>query len=480
MALRVFNTATRQKEEFKPQSAPHVTMYNCGPTVYDFFHVGNARNFVVVDTIRRYLEYSGYDVKFVQNFTDIDDKIIKRANESGEAWDSLAKRFINAYFENAEALGIRRADIHPLATEHISAMIEIIEKLISKGLAYDRNGDVYYRVRALDCYGTLSGRNLDDMKEGARVEVDDTKEDPMDFALWKAAKPGEPFWVSPWGKGRPGWHIECSAMSMKHLGETVDIHSGGVDLVFPHHENECAQSTGVTGKPLAKYWVHNGFLTINEEKMSKSLGNFFTIDSVLAHFPAAAVRFFLLSAHYRHPLDYNDSALAEANVAISRIREAVVTAEKILQMASTEPTAAMAATDSAEQFDISFREAMDDDFNTQRAIGVVFEAVTHLNDLRGRLARKTDDTELVNRTAGMVHQLRNMLDVLGMEELLFQGKTATADSKLTDSLLDLLVETRSQAKKAKQFAIADMIRDELAKLEIRLQDHPTGTIWIRD
>lgn len=478
MTLRIFNTATRQKEEFVPQNPQQVTMYNCGPTVYDFFHVGNARNFVVVDTIRRVLEYSGYNVKFVQNFTDIDDKIIKRANENGEAWDALATRFITAYYANADALGVRRADVHPLATEHIGQMLEIIKTLVDKGLAYERGGDVYFRVRSLPNYGCLSGRNLDDLKEGARVEVDDTKEDPLDFALWKTAKPGEPHWESPWGNGRPGWHIECSAMSMEHLGETVDIHSGGVDLVFPHHENECAQSCGVTGKPLAKYWVHNGFLTIDNSKMSKSLGNFFTIDAVLEHFSAAAVRFFLLSAHYRHPLDYNDGALAEANVAMSRIREAIVTSEKILQMATA--PAQTTQDETAAKFDEAFREAVQDDFNTQRAIGIIFEAVTVLNDLRSQLARKTDDAAIAAQTRALATQIRKMLNVLGMEEILFNAPDEGQATQLTDSLMALLIETRAQAKKAKQFQIADVIRDELAKLNIRLQDHPTGTIWIQD
>ncbi len=479
MALKIYNTATRQKEDFVPLNPPQVMMYNCGPTVYDYFHVGNARNFVVVDTIRRYMEARGYEVKFVQNFTDIDDKIINRANENNEAWDALAKRFTEAYFKNADMLGVRRATIHPLATEHIEEMQDIIAALISKGLAYQLEGDVYFRVRALPTYGSLSGRRLDDMKEGARVEVDDNKEDPMDFALWKSAKPGEPFWESPWGNGRPGWHIECSAMSMKHLGKTIDIHSGGTDLVFPHHENECAQSIGVTGQPLARYWVHNGFLTINAEKMSKSLGNFFTIDEVLKHFPASAVRFFLLSAQYRHPLDYNDGALREAENATGRIREALVTSEKILKMA---PHAAADAA-AGEKFYADFTEVMDDDFNTQGAIGVVFETVTALNDARAALSRDINAPDKAARTAGLLETLRKMLDILGLLDLLTKSQgadDAAGDDAAMGKLLDLLVTVRADAKKAKQFAIADKIRDELAAMGIRLQDHPTGTIWIRD
>jgi len=476
MSLRVYNTATRQKEEFVPQAPPLVTMYNCGPTVYDYFHVGNARNFVVVDTIRRYLESVGYKVQFVQNFTDIDDKIIRRANENGESWDALAKRFIEAYYKNASALGVRKATVHPLATEHIAEMQNIISRLLDKGLAYECGGDVNFRVRSLSQYGSLSGRKLDDMREGARVEVDNAKEDPMDFALWKGVKPGEPSWDSPWGKGRPGWHIECSAMSMKHLGETIDIHSGGADLVFPHHENECAQSTGVTGKPLAKYWIHNGFLTINAEKMSKSLGNFFTIDDVLKLFPAAAVRFFLLSAQYRHPLDYNDGALKEADNSIGRIREALQTSSKIL--AKSCGGAADASVGAS--FAADFKEAMDDDFNTQRAIGVVFEIVTALNDARARLSRKMDDSAEAARVAGLLAELRRMLDILGLADLIDASGSAEGDNGLTDALLDLLVAVRADAKKAKQFAIADKIRDDLAGLGVRLQDHPTGTIWLKD
>lgn len=481
MSLKIYNTATRRKEDFAPQHPPLVTMYNCGPTVYDYFHVGNARNFVVVDVIRRFLEYAGYRVKFVQNFTDIDDKIIRRAAETGEPWNELAERFIEAYFENADALGIRRADVHPRATEHIPHMLALVEKLVAHGLAYVRRGDVYFRVRAFRDYGSLSGRNLDDLKEGARVEVDEDKEDPLDFALWKAAKPGEPSWPSPWGPGRPGWHIECSAMSMEHLGETLDIHSGGADLIFPHHENECAQSCGVSGKPLARYWLHNGFLTINESKMSKSLGNFFTINEVLAKFPAAAVRYFLLSAHYRHPLDYSDAALEEAQAAIGRIREAVLTAEKILRLvdAGVAPPTAHGV-ESVAQFEAAFLEAMNDDFNTQRAAGVIFEAVSALNEKRIALAQNGKDTGLAAEVLGLVNLIRRLLSILGLEELIFEAGEASEDALLCENLLDLLVRTRGRARDLKQFALADFIRDELAQMGIRLQDHPSGTIWIRD
>jgi cysteinyl-tRNA synthetase len=471
MTLQIYNTASRQKEDFTPQAPPKVTMYNCGPTVYDFFHIGNARNFVVVDTVRRYLAFRGYEVKFVQNFTDIDDKIINRSRERGEEWDKLAERFTREYFRMADALGIQRADVHPKATEHIPHMLDLVKKLEDRGLAYAQDGDVYFRVRQFDSYGALSGRNVDDLQEGARVEVADQKEDPLDFALWKSTKPGEPSWESPWGAGRPGWHLECSAMSMHHLGETIDIHSGGTDLVFPHHENERAQSTGATGKPFVRYWLHNGFVTRDNEKMSKSLGNFFTINEVLAKFSAASVRFCLLSAHYRHPIDYSDAALEEANSAVNRIREAVVTAEKIAGPGPADDSAGKA-------FEDAFIEVMDDDFNSQRAIGVVFEAVTELNEKRQAYARAPKG-EVAAEIRGLAGRVRRLLDVLGLEKLTFAA-TDEPDSGLTDSLVDLLIRARALAKQSKQFAIADFIRDELTAMGIRLQDHPNGTIWLKD
>lgn len=473
MTIRVFNTATRAKEDFVPQAAPQVTMYNCGPTVYDYFHVGNARNFVVVDAIRRHLQYRGYKVKFVQNFTDIDDKIIKRANENNEPWDALAARFTEAYFRNADALGVMRADVHPKATEHIPEQIALVEKLIAQGLAYEKNGDVYYRVREFKSYGELSGKNIDDLMEGARVDVGDQKEDPLDFALWKATKPGEPSWDSPWGKGRPGWHLECSAMSMRHLGETIDIHSGGVDLVFPHHENERAQSCGCTGKPFVKYWLHNGFLTIDKQKMSKSLGNFFTIDQVLERYEAAVVRFYLLSAHYRHPLDYSETALEEAKSAVGRIREAVTTAEKLI--AGKDGAASEAAAGKVAALRDQFDEAMDDDFNTQRAIGSLFEAVTLLNEARQKFS-KGETAAAATDASAYIALLHELLERLGLDQLIF---AQAEDTGLADSLVELLIETRKKAKEAKQYQLADHIRDELGKLGIRLQDHPGGTIWLK-
>lgn len=473
MTIRLYNTAERAKVTFEPQNPELVTMYNCGPTVYDYFHIGNARNFVAVDAIRRHLMRRGYKVKFVQNFTDIDDKIINRAKENNEPWDKLAERFTEAYFRNADALGVLRADAYPKATEHIPQQIAMVEKLIEKGLAYEKNGDVYFRVRKFDSYGALSGKNIDDLMEGARVDVGDSKEDPLDFALWKAAKPGEPSWDCPWGKGRPGWHLECSAMSKEHLGDTIDIHSGGIDLIFPHHENERAQSCGCSGKTFVKYWIHNGFLTIDKEKMSKSLGNFFTIDQVLERYDPATARFYLLSAHYRHPLDYSETALEDAKSAVTRIREAVTTAEKLIK-SSTENSTSADATSKIAELETAFDEAMDDDFNTQRAIGSIFEAVTLLNEERQKSAK--GDKEADGNATGYIALIHRLLEYLGLDTLMFES---TEDAGLTDSLVELLIETRKQAKANKQYQLADFVRDEMGKLGIRLQDHPTGTIWLK-
>lgn len=482
--IQIYNTATRQKENFEPLNPPVVLMYNCGPTVYDYFHIGNARNFVVADTVRRYLEFAGYRVRFVQNFTDIDDKIIKRAHETGEPWDKLAERFIGEYFRAADALGIQRATVHPRATEHIPQMIALIERLVAQGLAYVVQGNVYFRVRRFTPYGELSGKNIDELEEGARVEVEEHKEDPLDFALWKAAKPGEPSWQSPWGAGRPGWHIECSAMALTHLGETIDIHSGGCDLIFPHHENERAQSMGATGKPFVRYWLHNGFVTIDKEKMSKSLGNFFTINEVLAKYPPSVVRFYLISAQYRHPLDYSDAALEEARSAVGRIREAVLSAEKLFDLMDPAIAPPSEAEPSAEvaRFETAFCDAMNDDFNTPRAIAAIFEAVADLNAWRLKLAQDPRNPALAADVAGLTNLIHRLLAVLGLDDLIFgDSKQEHAEERqLAHELIDILIRTRQKAREHKQFALADYIRDELGKLGIRLQDLPTGTIWLKD
>ncbi|HBS60595.1 MAG TPA: cysteine--tRNA ligase, partial [Firmicutes bacterium] len=367
--IRVYNTLTKQKEEFVPREPGRVSIYVCGVTPYNHPHIGNARPFITWDVIRRYLEYRGFEVQHVQNFTDIDDKIINVAQKEGRKWQEIADRYIEAYFKDMDALHIKRAHVYPRVSEHIAEIIDVVQTLVDKGYAYVMDGDVYYEVNKFDGYGKLSGRILEDMKAGARVDVNDRKKNPMDFALWKAAKPGEPSWQSPWGFGRPGWHIECSAMSLKYLGTGFDFHGGGSDLIFPHHENEIAQSEACTGECFARYWLHNGFITVNEEKMSKSLGNFFLVRDVLTHFDPEVLRFFVLSTHYRSPLDFSDDKLAEASRALGRLQntlEAVRGYTK--QRVATRPAQTDAATEKLEQVidkaRVDFCTAMDDDFNT--------------------------------------------------------------------------------------------------------------------
>ena len=468
MVLKIYNTLTNSKEEFKPINPPMVLMYNCGPTVYDYFHIGNARNFVMADTIRRYLAYAGYKVKFIQNITDIDDKIINRANEQGISAQELAQKYTDIFFEQSDKLGIMRADKHPKATEYIPQMLKLISILIEKEHAYEIEGDVYFRVRSFAKYGELSGKNIDDLLEGARVEVDDRKESPLDFALWKSSKPGEPSWDSPWGKGRPGWHIECSAMSMNELGESIDIHSGGADLTFPHHENERAQSEAATGKPFVKYWIHNGFLNINNQKMSKSLGNFFTINEVLEKFSPLTVRYFLLSAHFRHPLNFSSENLQEAQSAIERIKDCIVTTEKLLETAGHTANDYKGLDDS---YIAKFKEAMDDDFNTAKTLGVIFDIVAELNSLRknGDLNEKT-----VNSLVSLINTIKEISSILGLD--IFKKETSS-ENNLEDKLLDFLVELRIDLRKNKNFQLADKIRDRLKELSITIEDHPQGTIW---
>ena len=475
--IQIYNTLTRRKEAFEPLNPPKVTIYNCGPTVYDHFHIGNARNFVFMDMVRRYLEYCGYQVKFVQNLTDIDDKIIKRANEEGITASDVTARYIPCYFEDAGKLHIRKADAHPRATEHVADIIAFIQGLVDKGLAYAANGSVYYSVGNFKGYGKLSGRRLADMLDGARVEVLDEKRAPGDFVLWKAAKPGEPKWESPWGEGRPGWHIECSVMSMKHLGETIDIHAGGSDLIFPHHENEIAQSEGLTGKPYVRYWLHNGFLNIDSQKMSKSLGNFLKIDQVLERFSPAAVRHFLLSAHYRSPLDLTETALAESDSAVRRINDAIETGTKVIALSGARETAG--ETEEAQTLHKRFEEAMDDDFNTPRALAVLFEIVTLIHAVRveaGKAPAGEGREALLTRLAGLLGLATVLRDFFSFAEA--PEAPATGDS-LTEPLMQLLIETRQLARKNKVFTIADTIRDRLGELGIILEDHPQGTIWKR-
>ena len=466
MTLRVYNTLGRKKEIFEPIEPGKVRMYVCGPTVYDSCHIGHARSVVVFDVIVRYLEAAGYAVTYVRNFTDVDDKIIKRAGEMGIGTAQLAEKFIAEFYRDMDALNIRRATVEPRATEHIDSIVRVIERLFEKGLAYVVDGDVYFSVTDFADYGKLSGRKLEDMEAGARVDVDDRKKNPFDFALWKSAKPGEPSWESPWGRGRPGWHIECSAMSGVFLGESFDIHGGGKDLIFPHHENEIAQSEGAFGKPFAKYWIHNGFVNINQEKMSKSLGNFLMIRDVLESYHPESVRLFLLSNHYRSPIDFSDRAMDESTTALDKIYALMERFEGI-----------PAAENSGALWN-SFREAMDDDFNTARGIGIVFDAVRNLNRL---LDERAPESEPELRSAKADFQkIGNILGILQEPpKQYFEKKKSRGleKSAVDPETIDKLIAERLAARKSKNWARADEIRDFLAGHNIVLEDRPEGTVW---
>ncbi|MCM8901527.1 cysteine--tRNA ligase [Caldicoprobacter algeriensis] len=459
--MRLYNTLTKRKEEFVPLREGEVRMYSCGPTVYDYFHIGNARPFIIFDTLRRYLEYKGYKVLFVQNFTDIDDKMIKRANEEGITVKELGDRFINEYFKDADALGIKRATFHPRATQHISDMIAMIRKLIEKGVAYEVNGNVYFDTSAFPEYGKLSGQKLEELEAGARVEVEEGKKNPMDFALWKAQKPGEPAWDSPWSKGRPGWHIECSVMAMKYLGETIDIHAGGQDLIFPHHENEIAQSEAATGKPFARYWLHNGYINVNNEKMSKSLGNFFTVREILERFDPEVVRFFMLSAHYRNPINFSEDMLRQAQSALERLYNCKANllhmmenvAEKELSEEERDFVQRLAG------YKARFEEAMDDDINTADALATIFDMVRYINShLSASSSRQS-----VEKAYVLLDELTGVLGLLRKDP-----------RQELDPEIKALIEKRQQARKEKNWALADQIRDELKARGIILEDTPQG------
>jgi cysteinyl-tRNA synthetase len=464
--MRIYNTQSGRKEELIPLNMPELTMYVCGPTTYNYIHLGNARPIVVFDTIRRYLEYTGLKVTYVQNFTDVDDKIINRARAEGEDPIKLAERYIEEYFQDADALGIKRADVHPRASQHIEDMIKVIAGLVEKGHAYEVDGDVYFRVRSFKDYGKLSGRSLDDMLAGARIEVDERKQDPMDFALWKKAKPGEPSWDSPWGKGRPGWHIECSVMSTKYLGETIDIHGGGNDLIFPHHENEIAQAEAYTGKPFVKYWMHNGFITINNEKMSKSLNNFFILRDVLKQYPGDVVRYYLIATHYRSPLDFDHEKLAEAKKALGRLKTTLTLAQEFLA-AGIDPAAVPEASSKdflaeVEQQQDKFMAAMEDDFNTARALGHLFEMSHAINAYVATADRQMPSSRAVVGKA--LDTFKQLGDILGI------FMETGADKAPADGIIDLLLVLRQQARKEKDFALADRIRGFLNQMQIMVED----------
>lgn len=462
-------------------------IYACGVTVYDDCHIGHARSAVVFDVMVRYLRHRGWAVTWVRNFTDVDDKIINRARQENTSCQAIAEKYIDAFQQDMAALGVAPADVEPRATEHVPEIIDLIRRLEARGFAYQRSGDVYFPVARFPGYGKLSGRSLEDMQAGARVEVDVHKENPLDFVLWKASKPGEPVWDSPWGPGRPGWHIECSAMCMRYLGETVDIHGGGQDLIFPHHENEIAQSEAATGQPFARYWLHNGLVTINQEKMSKSLGNFFTVRQVLARFHPEVVRFFLVHSHYRSPLDFSDAALGEAETALLRLYTPLA---KIKEMTNPEapwavpPDEVAAALTPEEQERLltlrdRFQAAMEDDFNTAQALGHLFEAARLLNRMLEISPSEAAALALAQEVGKEMTTLGSTLNLLQADpaEMVRHLRQKTEDLKISPEEIDRLIEARSQARRDKDWARADAIRQQLAELDILLEDTPKGTIW---
>lgn len=473
--LKVYNTLTRKKEEFVPQEPGKVGMYVCGVTPYNYPHIGNARPFVTWDVIKRYLRNRGFEVKHIQNFTDMDDKIIKAANTEGVEWSVITDRYIKGYFDSIDALNVQRADLYPKVTEHIPDIINMVQRLVDNGFSYVVDGDVYFRVEKFSEYGKLSGRKLEDMQAGARVDVDDRKENPMDFALWKSAKPGEPYWESPWGKGRPGWHIECSTMSLKYLGETFDFHGGGSDLIFPHHENEIAQSQCCCGnyKSFAQYWLHNGFITIDGEKMSKSLNNFFTVPEILGEYPGEVVRFFILRTHYRSPLDFDRERIQEAHAGLTRLRNAYDLGMSLKDRAGeTEADEQLASV--ADKALADFYEAMDDDFNTALAIGYMFTLSKEINSYANSVINKGQAYDAVH--FGRVMEVyKAMADVIGIFESSLEMHKD--DGGISAEEIEALIAERAAAKKSKDWARADEIRDSLKKQGIILEDSAAGTSW---
>lgn len=478
--MKIYNTLTKQKEELVPIKAGHINMYVCGITAYDSCHMGHARAAVAFDMVVRYLRYKKYNVTFAKNYTDIDDKIINRANKENRNWKELAEFYINEYSEDMAGLGNIKPDVEPRATDHIKEMIETIQKLFDKELAYKTNSGVYFSVRKFSGYGKLSGKNIEDLESGARISVDEEKEDPLDFAVWKASKPNEPKWPSPWGEGRPGWHIECSAMSSKYLGQPFDIHGGGADLIFPHHENEIAQSEGACGCQFAKYWLHNGFININAEKMSKSLGNILTIREIRKHNDSEAIRYFLLSSHYRSPIDYTETAIAEAAIAVDRFYEMLgrlpVDRSASQQVGKSEAEKELAQSfEKAEERITSF---MDDDFNSAGAFGVIFELVRQTNKyLDGKV-----DPKFASWLSFKWNDLRgsfsSIFGVFGSAPLEYQARRksiATTSKGVDATLVENLIEQRKSARKAKDFAKADAVKKQLTDMGVELKDRPDGT-----
>jgi len=471
MGLKIFNTMGMRKEEFTPLRKGEVRIYVCGPTVYDFIHVGNARAFVIADVVRRYLEYKGYKVTLVSNITDIDDKMIKRSQETGLSLQQLGEIYSDAYFEDIAALNIKKPDICPRATQHIPEIIEAIEKLIQKGYAYQVDGDVYFNVMKFEDYGKLSGNKIEALEMGARIEVNPKKKNPADFALWKAQKKGEPGWHSPWGKGRPGWHVECSTMAMKYLGETFDIHMGGKDLIFPHHENEIAQAEALTGKTFARYWIHNEWLTVEGQKMSKSLGNFITVRDALKTYNPQVLRFFLISAHYRSPLDFNKENLRLAEVNLMKIINALEKLAALKERAEggDEEKNLLSNIRKAKE---KFEEAMDDDFNTPLAIAAIFDMIKAINTY---VAKNIEIEKSVKRE--VYETVKSLLNVLGIEIKIEKEKREKDQMALINSLMELILEIRQEMRRRKEWKIADEIREKLQKLGFHIEDAPKGTRW---
>lgn len=462
--MKLYNTIHQQKEEFKPIEENKVKMYVCGPTVYNFFHIGNARPFIIFDVLRRYFEYIGYEVTYVQNFTDVDDKIINKAIEEGVDASEISKRYIDEYFIDADGLGIKRATMHPKVSENMDAIISFIEKLVDKGLAYNVDGNVYYRVNKFEGYGKLSKQSIEDLEQGARITINEEKEDPLDFALWKKEKLGEPSWKSPWGMGRPGWHIECSAMSQKYLGDTIDIHGGGQDLIFPHHENEIAQTEGVTDKTFSNYWIHNGYININNEKMSKSKGNFFTVRDISREIDLEVVRFFMLSAHYRHPINFSKDLLEQSSTALNRLYNTRDNLLFLFDKAKEGNNKIESWALELTKYKKAFKEAMEDDINTADAISVIFELIREINSNVNEKSNKA----IIKASLELFTELTGVLGVVRKKE-----------EKLLDVEIEEMIERRQIARSQKEFALSDQIRDELKEKGIVLEDTREGVKWKR-
>lgn len=483
MSIRIYNTLTRKKEALHPIEKEHVKLYVCGITSYDYCHIGHARSALVFDMVVRYLRHRGFKVTYIRNFTDIDDKIINRAKEQGVDAASLALRFINEFYTDMDALGTLRPDLEPKATEHVGDMISLIKDLIDEDMAYPANGDVYFRVERFADYGKLSGRSLEDMQAGSRVEVNDKKEHPMDFVLWKGAKPGEPKWESPWGAGRPGWHIECSAMSRRYLGETFDIHGGGKDLIFPHHENEIAQSCAASGKSFANLWMHHGFVTIKEEKMSKSLGNFLTIRDVLKQYEPEILRLFIFSTQYRNPLDFSEGAMQDARSGLDRMYDCLA---RVAALPEKGPTGAATVSDkdrnNLESLVSRFQAAMDNDFNTAQALGHLFDAIKTINKILSQLPDQpvAEDLQLLRSTAASCRELGSVLGLLQRDPRVViaeKKEKSLAGIDLSEEEINELIARRNQARAAKDWAASDEVRDLLLEHGIILKDSPEGTTW---